>query len=97
MLAKKLEQKAKGEGIPTTAKVSAGGAGPEGALVEGLLFSHRPGLAKAWSQPGSGPESLLWYGGSLSPSRMCCLVKQSHGWGSFSSDSLPWPKPVVSG
>lgn len=34
MLAKKLEQKAKGEGIPTTAKVSAGGLGPGEVLVE---------------------------------------------------------------
>lgn len=34
MLAKKLEQKAKGEGIPTTAKVSAGGLGLEEVLVK---------------------------------------------------------------
>lgn len=58
MLAKKLEQKAKGEGIPTTAKVSAGGAGPWGAPGGGQgSASHQPGLTKAWSQPGSG---LFW-------------------------------------
>lgn len=58
MLAKKLEQKAKGEGIPTTAKVSAGGAQPWGAPGEGpSSSSHQPGLTKAWSQPGSG---LFW-------------------------------------
>lgn len=34
MLAKKLEQKAKGEGIPTTAKVSAVGLGPGEVLVK---------------------------------------------------------------
>uniref|UniRef100_A0A669R0R2 Voltage-dependent L-type calcium channel subunit alpha n=1 Tax=Phasianus colchicus TaxID=9054 RepID=A0A669R0R2_PHACC len=34
MLAKKLEQKAKGEGIPTTAKVSDGGLGPGEVLVK---------------------------------------------------------------
>lgn len=55
MLAKKLEQKAKGEGIPTTAKVSAVRAGPWGAPGEGLgSASHQPELTKAWSQPGSG-------------------------------------------
>ncbi|NXQ80452.1 CAC1S protein, partial [Nyctibius grandis] len=34
ILAKKLEQKVKGEGIPTTAKVSAAEAGPWGALLK---------------------------------------------------------------
>lgn len=58
MLAKKLEQKVKGEGIPTTAKVSAGGAGPWGAPGEGPgSSSYQSGLTKAWSQPGTG---LFW-------------------------------------
>lgn len=51
------------------------------------------GLEPAWV----GPESLLWYGGSLGTERTGCLVKQTHGWASFFSDSLPWPQPVVSG
>lgn len=76
MLAKKLEQKAKGEGIPTTAKVSAVGAGTWGAPREGLSSSsHQPGLTKAWSQPGSGLFwaktalclSILWWWGHFGP------------------------------
>lgn len=39
MLAKKLEQKAKGEGIPTTAKVSSGGGEPWRAPGEAQALS----------------------------------------------------------
>lgn len=55
MLAKKLEQKVKGEGIPTTAKVSSGGGEPWSPPGDGSgSSSHQPGYTRAWSQPGSG-------------------------------------------
>ena len=98
MLAKKPEQKAKGEVIPTTAKVSAGGAG----LAELLVRDQAPPptsqgcqrLGASLRLDSSGPESLLAIassgdGGFLGPGRTCCLVKQVHCWGCFSSDSFP--------
>lgn len=107
-LAKKLEQKVKGEGIPTTAKVSSGGGEPWRA-PGGCPGSscHQPGATKAWSQSGSGLlsritacHSIHWWWVLLVmgvPGARQDMLKQLHCWGSFFSNALPWPQPVASG